>query len=138
MAAALAFPVFAGSPHYVSLSGELDGNTIVVDFKIAGLGDVEQIFVEVTAEAACVNPGSNKPKAGNKQSVSAGADLPVQNGRADTSISGPIELTATFSPDCTPPMTVEFSNVQITVYGTTATGEQDVNDVLIKATTVPL
>lgn len=38
----------------------------------------------------------------NKTSVSAAADEPVQNGKADYTIS----VTATFQPDCSPPMTV--------------------------------
>jgi hypothetical protein len=59
----------------------------------------------------CINPGSNKPKAGNKQSFSSTSNVPVQNGKANFSE----DLTATFQPDCTPPMTVEFSNVVVTV-----------------------
>ena len=53
----------------------------------------------------------NKPKASNKQSISSTEDVPVQNGKALFSS----DLTATFQPDCTPPMTVEFSNVVVTV-----------------------
>lgn len=87
------------------------GNTITVSGKVAGLGNVEVITVTVSADAQCVNPGSNKPKAANKQSFSADSDVPVQNGKAIFSQS----LTATFQPDCTPPMTVEFSNVVVTV-----------------------
>jgi hypothetical protein len=37
----------------------------------------------------------------------------VQNGKADFSIT----LTATFQPDCTPPMTLVWSNVTISVAG---------------------
>jgi hypothetical protein len=87
------------------------GNTLTVSGKVAGLGDVEVITVTVSADAQCVNPGSNKPKAANKQSFSAQGDTPVQNGKALFSQS----LTATFQPDCTPPMTVEFSNVVVRV-----------------------
>jgi hypothetical protein len=59
----------------------------------------------------CVNPGQNKPKAANKQSFAAGGDFPVQNGKADFSVPA----TVTFQPPCSPPMTVEFSNVTVTV-----------------------
>ena len=52
-----------------------------------------------------------KPKAANKQSFSAQGSIPVQNGKANFSQS----LTATFQPDCTPPMTVVFSNVVVEV-----------------------
>lgn len=93
------------------------GNTLTVSGKVAGLGDVEVITVTVSADAQCVNPGSNRPKAGNKQSFSAAGDIPVQNGKALFSQS----LTATFQPDCTPPMTVVFSNVVVTVTATDGT-----------------
>jgi hypothetical protein len=86
-------------------------NSITVSGKVAGLGDVDVITVTVSADAQCVNPGSNKPKAANKQSFSASGDQPVQNGKANFSQT----LTATFQPDCTPPMTVVFSNVVVTV-----------------------
>jgi hypothetical protein len=97
---------FVGSP-----TASRTGNTLTVSGKVAGLGDVEVITVTVSADAQCVNPGSNKPKASNKQSISSTSDIPVQNGKAIFSQS----LTATFQPDCTPPMTVEFSNVVVTV-----------------------
>jgi hypothetical protein len=45
----------------------------------------------------------------NKTSVSADEDVPVQNGKAIFSI----EATATFQPDCTPPMTVVFTDVTV-------------------------
>lgn len=97
---------FVGDPT-VSRSG----NTLTVSGKVAGLGDVDVITVTVSADAACINPGSNKPKAANKQSFSSSEDVPVQNGKALFSS----DLTATFKPDCTPPMSVEFSNVIVRV-----------------------
>ena len=97
---------FVGSPT-ISISG----NTVTAAGKVAGLGAVEQIHVTLSGDAACINPGSNKPKAANKQSFSASGDFPVQNGKALFSL----DLTATFQPDCTPPMTVEWSNIVITV-----------------------
>jgi hypothetical protein len=97
---------FVGSPT-VSTSG----NTLTVAGKVAGLGAVEQIHVTLTADAACINPGNNHPNAANKESFSASGDFPVQNGKALFSL----DLTATFQPDCTPPMTVVWSNIVITV-----------------------
>lgn len=97
---------FVGTP-----TASRSGNTLTVSGKVAGLGDVEVITVTVSADAQCVNPGSNKPKAANKQSFSDTDDVPVQNGKALFSL----DLTATFQPDCSPPMTVEFSNVVVTV-----------------------
>jgi hypothetical protein len=97
---------FVGTPT-ISISG----NTITASGKVAGLGSVEQIHVTLNADAQCINPGSNKPKAGNKQSVAAEGDFPAQNGKAEFSLTA----TAAFQPDCTPPMTVQWSNVSITV-----------------------
>jgi hypothetical protein len=103
---------FAGSPHFVSntVSATRDGNTITVSGKEAGLGDESQVHIVVNATAQCINPGSHHPKAANKESVSASGDFPVQNGKAEFSLS----LTATFQPDCTPPMTVVYTNVSVT------------------------
>jgi hypothetical protein len=101
----------AGSPHFVGacVKGQ-SGNTITATCKEAGLGDEAQINVTLTADASCINPGDKHPKAANKASVAAGATVPVQNGKADYTLTG----TATFQPDCSPPMTVVFSNVTVT------------------------
>jgi hypothetical protein len=102
----------AGNAHFVGTPTlTVSGNTLTVAGKVAGLGNVPQIHVEITATAECINPGSNKPKAANKESIGAGGDFPVQNGKANFSVSA----TATFQPDCTPPMTLRFSNVIVTV-----------------------
>ena len=66
-------------------------------------------FGVVTATAECINPGTHHPKAAQKETVSAAGDFPVQNGKAEFSLS----LTATFQPDCTPPMTVVFTDVTV-------------------------
>ena len=97
---------FVGTPT-ISTSG----NTLTASGKVAGLGQVEVITVTVSADAACINPGQKHPRAENKESISSTADVPVQNGKANFSIT----LTATFQPDCTPPMTVQWSNALITV-----------------------
>jgi hypothetical protein len=76
----------------------------------AGLGDEAQVHIVVSATALCINPGSNHPKAVNKESVSAEGDFPVQNGKAEFSLT----LTATFQPECSPPITVAFTNVTVT------------------------
>jgi hypothetical protein len=75
----------------------------------AGFGDEAQVHIVVTATAECINGGSNHPKAVNKTSVSAAGDFPVQNGKAEFSLT----LTATFQPSCSPPMTVRFTNVVV-------------------------
>jgi hypothetical protein len=99
----------AGSPHFVSLSVVRTDDSLTVVGKEAGLGDEDQIHIVISATASCINPGSHHPKAANKESVSAQGDFPVQNGRANFSLT----LTATFQPECSPPMTVEFTDVQV-------------------------
>src|SRR6266568_2206131 len=105
-------PVYAGSPHFVDdqTSVTTSGNTITATGKIAGLGDEAQIHVVLTADAQCVNPGSNDPQAANKTSVSVAGDFPVQNGKAYFTL----HTTATFQPPCVPPMTVRWSNAVVT------------------------
>lgn len=103
----------AASIHFIknTTSVTRSGNTLSADFKISGLGlNVTEVDVALSADAQCVNPGSNKPKAGNKQSFSAAGTFTVRNGTAE----GTLNLTATFQPNCTPPMSVEYSNVTLT------------------------
>ena len=111
--AAVAVPIaWAGSPHFVSntVTATRTDNSLTVSGKEAGLGDEAQVHIVVSATAVCINPGGNHPKAVNKESVSSAGDFPVQNGKAE----GTLSLTATFQPDCSPPMTVEFRNVTVT------------------------
>ena len=101
----------AGNPHGVhNVTVSQSGNTVTASGKEAGLGDEAQVHIVLSADAACVNPGSNKPKAANKQSFSSEGDFPVQNGQANFTLT----LTATFQPSCSPPMTVQFSNITVT------------------------
>jgi hypothetical protein len=100
----------AGSPHFVALSAEAQGDTIYVAGKEAGLGDESQVHIVVSAEAACINPGDKHPKAANKESFSAAGDFPAQNGKANFSLT----LTASFQPNCSPPMEVVWSSVTVT------------------------
>lgn len=101
---------WAGSPHFVGqISITPLGNTLTVSGKEAGLGNETQVHIEVTADAQCVNPGGNEPKADNKDSFSVGGDFPVQNGKALFSL----QLIADITPNCTPPMTIEWSNVEV-------------------------
>jgi hypothetical protein len=108
----IAAPAYAGSPHFVddTVTATIDGSALSVVFKEAGLGNEAQVHVVLTADAACVNPGNNKPQAANKMSVSAAGDFPVQNGHAEGSLS----VVAVFQPNCSPPMTVEYSNIVLT------------------------
>jgi hypothetical protein len=108
--AAISAVAFAGSPHSVTADATRSGNTLTATFKEAGLGNEPQVHVVLSATALCINNGGQHPKAVNKTSVNAAGDFPVQNGKAE----GTLSVTAVFQPDCSPPMTVEFTNVTLT------------------------
>ena len=112
VAAIVAPAAWAGSPHFINSAFSItrSDNTLTVSGKEAGLGDEAQIHVVLSATALCINGGGKHPKAVNKESVNAAGDFPVQNGKADFTLS----VTATFQPDCSPPMTVEFTDVTVT------------------------
>jgi hypothetical protein len=113
VAAGLAVPAaLAGSAHFINNAFTItrSDNTLTVSGKEAGLGDEAQIHVVLSATALCINGGGNHPKAVNKASVSAQGDFPVQNGKANFTLS----VTATFQPPCDPPMTVAFTDVTVT------------------------
>jgi hypothetical protein len=112
--AAVIGPASAGSPHFVGTpTVARDGDSLTVAGKVAGLGNETQIHVVVTADVQCVNPGSNEPQAENKGAVIAEGTFPVQNGKALFSVSG----TGTTDPACSPPMTLVYRNVVVTVTG---------------------
>jgi len=92
-------------------------STVFTSGKVAGLGNVEQITVTLTGFAECVNRGKNKPAASNKESFSVEGTFPVQNGKALFQLS----LDAVFEPPCSPPMTVAWSNISVTVTATDGT-----------------
>jgi hypothetical protein len=112
LAVTISGTALAGSPHFIqsAFSASVSGNTLTVSGKEAGLGDESQINVQVTATALCINNGGHHPKAVNKASVGAAGTFPVQNGKADFTLS----VTATFQPDCSPPMTVSFTDITVT------------------------
>jgi hypothetical protein len=103
------FIAWAGSPHFVSLSVLRSDDTLTVIGKEAGLGDELQINVVISATASCINPGNNHPQAANKEAISAAGIFPVQNGKSNFSLS----LTASFQPECSPPMSVSFTDVTV-------------------------
>jgi hypothetical protein len=109
---ATAAPALAGNAHFVGgITTTRDGNSLTVSGKIAGLGNETQITVVISVDAACVNPGSRRPQADNKQTITTETNVPVQNGKADFSVI----VTANFQPNCTPPMTVVFTNLVVSV-----------------------
>ena len=109
VAAVFASAALAGNPHFVTADASRSGDTLTVTFKEAGLGNEAQVHVVLTATALCINNGGKHPKAVNKASVSSAGDFPVQNGKAEGSLS----VTATFQPSCSPPMEVRFTDVRL-------------------------
>jgi hypothetical protein len=110
-AGAIGAPVaWAGSPHFVTVSASRAGNSLTISGKEAGLGDEASVNIVVSATAECINGGGKHPKAENKGTVSTGEEVPVQNGKANFSLT----VTATFQPPCSPPMTLAFTNVTVT------------------------
>jgi hypothetical protein len=108
----VATAAFAGRAHFVGLPQlSVSGNSLTISGKVAGLGDVPQIEATLTATAECINPGNNNPKAANKEAVTAFGVFPTQNGKALFILSA----EASFQPDCSPPMTVEFSNISLLI-----------------------
>lgn len=108
----LVTPGWAGSPHFVGdcpIVSQVN-TCITVVGKEAGLGDEDQITVTLMADAQCVNPGGNAPSAANKDAVATSVDVPVQNGKANYTLTG----CAEFQPSCSPPMSVVFLNVLVT------------------------
>jgi hypothetical protein len=99
---------WAGSPHFVGQCNSHD-DSLEVFGKDAGLGDESDVNIKVTATALCINSDGHHPKAVNKESVSAEQSTPVQNGKAVFDFT----LTPTFEPECSPPMTVEFTDVTV-------------------------
>src|SRR5947207_1494056 len=99
---------WAGHPHFVgAVTATRSGDTLTASGKEAGLGNEDQVHIVLSATALCINGGGHHPKAVNKESVSSAGDFPVQNGKADFTLS----VTATFKPACSPPMTVQFTDV---------------------------
>jgi len=97
---------FVGAPTIT-----ITGDSVSVSGKVAGLGNVSQIHVVVTGTASCFNNGGKHPRAVNKGSFNAEGDFPVQNGKALFSLA----MEATFQPPCDPPMTVSWSDIEISV-----------------------
>jgi hypothetical protein len=103
---------FVGSP-----TATRSDDTLTVSGKVAGLGNVDVIFVEVSGNVLCINPGTKHPKAENKAAFDFSGDFPVQNGKAlfSFTIDG-----SQIDPSCSPPMTLAFTDV--TVHVTAADG----------------
>jgi hypothetical protein len=108
----IATPAHAGSPHFIKSAFEvsISGDTITVSGKEAGLGNVPSVHIVLVAEASCINGGQKNPNAANKDSFDAAGDFPVFNGKAEFELS----VTAAFQPDCSPPMTLQWTRITVT------------------------
>jgi hypothetical protein len=98
---------FVGTP-----TATRNDSTLTISGKVAGLGQVEVITVTISGDVACINPGAKHPRAANKEALTGGAEVPVQNGKANFSVTTNVP---SIDPSCSPPMTLVFSNVTVTV-----------------------
>jgi hypothetical protein len=127
LAAAVAVAV---SPHFVraSASGPNNAGNLIVNFKIAGLGDNVTLTVTASADAtavyACRNNGNNFPSDPKKQEVSG----PVSaSGDFTSGKNGQITDSLTLNPppttlDCPPGQKVVLVSVSYTNVAVSAPG----------------
>jgi hypothetical protein len=110
-----AAPASAANPHFVGTPTiSRTGDTLTVGFKIAGLGNNQQIDATLTADAQCFNRGGQTPQAENKGALLAsGTFTSDKNGNVVGSLSG----SAQTDPVCNPPMELRYSNVTLTADG---------------------
>lgn len=128
-----AVPVLAANPHFIraSASGPNNAGNLLVNFKIAGLGDNVTITVTASADAtavyACRNNGGNFPADPKKTEVSG----PVSaSGDFTSGKNGQITGSLTLSPPATTLscpagqrrvlVSVSYTNVQVSGGGDTA------------------
>jgi len=130
VAGALATAAVAASPHFIGTpSATVDGNSLIVAFKAAGLGNSSTVDFslsgDVTVDSRCYTKSGNKPQAANKQEtihVDTTQTFDVRNG----------QTTGTFDP-ITPLSTLTCPRGQkvviegITFTGLTLTGPGDLS-----------
>jgi hypothetical protein len=115
----------AASPHFISASASCTGDSLLVSFKEAGLGN-DPVTITLTATGTatyqCFNGGGNHPQAGNKTTVSAslsasGVFYP-QNGQVTNSLSltppGPGSFTCPSGQVLVGPSNVSYANLKLT------------------------
>ena len=127
--AAVASIAMAANAHFVgNPTATVSGDTLTVEFKAAGLGNVPNADFSLSASAnifsRCYTRKGNKPQAANKQetvALSSDETFPVSNGQT----TGTITLTAPDSTlDCPPGQvavteSVTFENVVLSGEGLT-------------------
>ena len=129
VAAVLAVGLFAqaaiaANPHFVRASATREGNSLVVSFKEAGLGNNQTVTVQASATFtrtdSCVNKGGNIPS-DPKKTVTQGTTSRSGSFTSDKngSITGTLTLTTSTTLRCPPGqratlLDLSFSNVKVT------------------------
>jgi len=129
VAAVLAIGLFAqaalaANPHFVKASANRQGNSLVVSFKEAGLGNNQTVTITASADFSrtdsCVNKGGKVPS-DPKKTVTQGTVSKSGNftsGKNGT-VSGSFTLTTSTTLQCPPGqkatlLSLTFSNVSVT------------------------
>lgn len=105
-----------GNPHFIYTDAAFDGTNLQVSFKEAGVGKGATVTVSTTATftyvLACVNGGSNHPKAANKNAFSSTKSASGQftatsggNVVADLTLSAPSRQEILGTLNCPPGQT---------------------------------
>ena len=129
IAAVLAVGLFAqaaiaANPHFVRASATREGNSLVVSFKEAGLGNNQTVTIQASASFtrtdSCVNKGGNVPS-DPKKTVTQGTTSKSGSFTSDKngSITGSLTLTTSTTLQCPPGqratlLSLSFSNVKVT------------------------
>ena len=95
VAGVVASPVLAASPHFIGEpQANVAGNSLVVSFKAAGLGNSSTadftLSGDVSVSSRCYTKSGNKPQAANKQetiAVNSTQTFPVRNGQTTGSFT---------------------------------------------------
>ncbi|HEX8122302.1 MAG TPA: hypothetical protein VF549_13655 [Solirubrobacteraceae bacterium] len=114
----------AASPHFIGTPTiTQSGNSLVVNFKVAGLGNVPSASFSlngtVTVASRCYTKSNNKPQAANKQetiNVSSTKTFPVRNGQT----TGSFTITPLSTLTCPPGQRVVVESVS---YNLTLSGQ---------------
>lgn len=129
VAAILALGLFAqaalaANPHFVRASATRQGQSLVVSFKEAGLGNNQTVTIQASADFSrtdsCVNKGGKVPS-DPKKTVTQGTVSKSGNFTSDKNgnITGSLTLTTSTSLQCPPGqratlISLTFSNVRVT------------------------
>jgi hypothetical protein len=120
----LAQAAIAANPHFVRASASRQGNSLVVSFKEAGLGNNQTVTIQASADFtrtdSCVNKGGKVPS-DPKKTVTQGTTSKSGSFTSDKngSITGSLTLTTSTTLQCPPGqratlIDLSFSNVRVT------------------------